>query len=106
MEVPESFPRDVWPALLSGAQPKLAVRRIDGKYVTGLTKAERAERYEVCAHLVEQLVAYCRRKQVERPEEPLESLLRRVDAAVRTKGWNFSPIELNWCMARVSEALP
>ena len=36
-KIPDSFPLDPWPAALSGAQPKLAVRLIDGKYVTGLT---------------------------------------------------------------------
>ena len=43
-KIPDSFPLDPWPAALSGAQPKLAVRLIDGKYVTGLTDAERIER--------------------------------------------------------------
>jgi 5'-deoxynucleotidase YfbR-like HD superfamily hydrolase len=105
MDVPESFPRDPWPAALSGAQPKLALQQVDGKYVAGVSAEEREARYVMCADLVEQLVAYCRRKQAERPEKPLETLLEQVDAAVRTKGWDTSPIELTWCMSQVRERL-
>ena len=54
-KIPDSFPLDPWPAALSGAQPKLAVRLIDGKYVTGLTDAERIERYEICEALAQRL---------------------------------------------------
>ena len=105
LEIPESFPRDPWPAALSGAQPKLAVRLIDGQYVAGLTDAERLERYEICEDLAQQLVGYCRRKQSELPGEPLNSLLRKVERSARGKGWDISPIELTWVMGRVREAL-
>jgi hypothetical protein len=105
MDVPESFPRDPWPAALSGAQPKLALRLEDGQYKSGISDEEREARYAMCADLVEQLVAYCRRKQAQQPEKPLETLLEQVDAAVRTRGWDTSPIELTWCMARVREQL-
>ncbi len=83
--VHESFPRDPWPAALSGAQPKLAVRLVAGQYVAGISAEERVARYAMCADLVEQLVAYCRRKLTECPEKPLETLLEQIDAAVRTK---------------------
>ena len=104
-KIPDSVPLDPWPAALSGAQPKLAVRLIDGKYVTGLTDAERIERYEICEDLAQQLVGYCRRKQSERPDEPLDSLLQKVENSARGKGWDISPVELTWVMGRVREAL-
>ena len=45
-KIPDSFPLDPWPAALSGAQPKLAVRLIDGKYVTGDIDDNYLERIE------------------------------------------------------------
>jgi hypothetical protein len=103
--VSPDFPRDSWPAALSGAHNKLSVRLIDGRYVAGLTGDERAERFAICSDLVKQLVAYCHRKQAERPKESLDSLLKRVDAAVRKKGWDVSPVELDWCLAKVKDRL-
>lgn len=104
-EIPDSFPLDPWPAALSGAQPKFSARLIDGKYVVGLTDAERLERYELCEDLYLQLVAYCKRKQNERPDEPLNALLRKVENSVKAKGWDISPIELAWVMERVRKRL-
>ena len=105
LEIPESFPMDPWPAALSGAQPKLAVRLIDGQYVAGLTDAERLERYEICEDLAQQLIVYCRRKQNEHPDESLNSLLEKVERSARMKGWDISPIELTWVMSRLRETL-
>lgn len=104
-EIPESFPTDPWPTALSGTQPKVAVRMIDGQYVAGLTDVERLERYEICEDLAQQVTGYCRRKQSERPGEPLHSLLQKVEHSARGKGWDISPIELTWVMGRVREAL-
>lgn len=104
-KIPESFPIDPWPATLSGTQPKLAVRLIDGKYVAGLTDAERLERYGICEDLAQQLIGYCRRKQSERPDEPLDSLLQKVEDSARGKGWDVSPVELTWVIGRVRETL-
>ena len=103
--VPEDFPKDPFPSSVSGAQQKLSVRLIDGKYIQRLSDDERFERFEICADLVEQLVVYCRRKHAERPEETLDSLLKRVEFAVRAKGWDVSPIELTWCFARSRDKL-
>ncbi|CAE6895246.1 hypothetical protein R69927_05054 [Paraburkholderia domus] len=44
MRVPDDFPRDAAPAALAGAQPKLAARMINGRFVVGLTEEERMER--------------------------------------------------------------
>ncbi len=40
---PDDFPRDAMPASLSGAQPKLAARLTDGKFIVGQTDDERHE---------------------------------------------------------------
>ncbi len=42
--VPEVFPRGDTAATIPGAQPKFIARKIDGRYVVGLTKEERHER--------------------------------------------------------------
>lgn len=62
MSIPADFPREPVIASLSGVQPKLAVRldADSGKYDNGPAKQDVQERYEVCADLVNQLVAKCR----------------------------------------------
>lgn len=73
--VPDDFPHDPFPAALSGAQPKVAARLIDGKYVVGLTEDERRGRYLMCHDLVEQLIEYAERKRTERTDLTLPALL-------------------------------
>lgn len=105
VEVPQSFPRDPWPAAIAGAQPKLAARLIDGRYVVGMTKDELFERYVICEDLVQQLVVYCKRKRKEHPEWSLDELLLKIERGVQTKGWDVSPIEIAWMMQRLRESL-
>jgi len=51
MKVPNDLPRDVTPTALAGADPKLAERMISGRFVVGLTDAERFERCQICGDL-------------------------------------------------------
>lgn len=104
-EIPASFPRDPWPVAISGAQSKLAARLIDGRYIVGITNAELVERYEMCEDLVQQLLVYCKRKQEEHPEWSREVLLQKVEKSARAKGWDISPIEITWLIARLRESL-
>lgn len=104
MNVPEDFPRQGHLVSLGGAQPKLAVRLIDGVYVGGLTPEEVEVRYDICADLVNQLVGYTRKKQQKYPDEPISQLLQKVDSSVRQKGWDLSPAEIDWCMKKVGES--
>ena len=99
--VPDDFPRDPFPASLSGAQLKVAARLIDGQYVTGLTEDERRGRYLMCIDLVEQLTAYSHRKHKERTDLTMEALLVEIDKSVRLKGWEVAQVELDWIMGRV-----
>jgi hypothetical protein len=98
--VPDDFPRDVTPASLSGAQPKLAVRMIDGKFVGGLTAEERAERWTVCEDLAHQLVPKTIKDAAKNPEHSHDETLRRVRRAIEGKGW-VSVLEADWLMARL-----
>lgn len=103
--VPESFPRDTSPASVAGVQPKIAVRFIDGKYVSGLTDEERQERFSICEDLAVQLISYCKRKRAASTDEPLDVFLARVEDSVRGKGWDVSPIEITWIIGQLRERL-
>ncbi len=102
--VPDDFPRDLIPASLSGAQPKLAVRMIDDKYVAGLTAEERAERWTVCEDLAHQLVPKTIKDAANNPEHSHDETLRRVRRAIEGKDW-VSVIEADWLMARLRTLL-
>lgn len=101
MQVPDHFPRDLRPAALSGSSNKLALRLIDGKYVAGSTPDERAERYEICAERIELLLRYCQQKMRDDPMQKLNLLLDKVERSVKA----ISPVELDWCMDRLRQAL-
>lgn len=102
LQVPPDFPRDGQPASVSGYQPKVAVRRVDGRYVEGLTDEELYARYDACVDLVDQLTAYCHRKLAEQPGTSLAALLPKVRRGVDNKGWDLSVAELDWIMNRVA----
>ena len=99
--VPDDFPRDPFPASLSGSQMKFAARKIDGRYVMGLTEDERQGRFLVCSDLVDQLVGYKERKQLERPDMTLHDLLDAIDLGIRRKGWELGASEFDWIMVRL-----
>jgi hypothetical protein len=105
MNIPDDFPRQQDPAALSGAHPKIAVRLIDGKYVGGHTQAELETRYDVCADLVTQLVAYYHRKKVQPPVRTPDELLMRIEEALGQKGWGLTAAEIAWCMRQVRAAI-
>ncbi|MHB9833272.1 hypothetical protein Q8F57_000375 [Paraburkholderia terrae] len=98
--VPEDFPRDVTPASLPGAHPKLAGRLIDGKFVVGLTEEERFERWDVCEDLAQQLVGVARKDALKHPENAREVTLGRVRRGIEGKQWT-SVVETDWLMARL-----
>ncbi|QTN26225.1 hypothetical protein HZ993_12805 [Rhodoferax sp. AJA081-3] len=94
--VPDDFPRDPFPAALSGTQAKFAARLIDGRYVVGLTPDERAERYLGCLDLVDQLTAYVNRKALEKPELTQSVVLDSLVSRMPHQGWNLGNAELAW----------
>lgn len=100
--VPADFPRRSEPAALSGFQPKLGVRLVDGKFVEGWTDEELYARFDACTDLVDQLTAYCHRKLAELPDTSLSALLPRVRKGVEAKDWGLSADELDWIMKHVA----
>lgn len=103
VKIPADFPRELSQTALAGVQPKLSVRLENGRYVSGLTPEERTERYLVCADLVEQLLAYCKRKGAEHPDWEQEVLLNRVEQGIRKKQfeWDLASAEVEWIISRV-----
>lgn len=104
--VPDDFPRDPFPASLAGAQPKVAARLIDGRYVAGLTPEERAERYVGCLDLVDQLTAYVNRKAVEEPELTQAAVLDSLASRMPHQGWDVGKTELQWMEKHLRARFP
>ena len=101
--IPENFPRNVEYGAVSGANIKCLARCIAGKYVVGDTPAEHQERYLACCSLVSDLIAYCRKKQMQDATWTAQALHQRV-----TEGLKDSPQleltrqELDWVLRELS----
>lgn len=108
--IPEDFPLEPELGAVSGVQPKLLVREIDGRYVAGRTVDEYRERYEACDDLSQQLLAYCLRKAIEHPEWAREYNLERTRKGlaqqVAAGVWEVSAAEQAWVMHRVALLWP
>jgi inorganic pyrophosphatase len=102
--VPDDFPQDVTPASLSGAQPKLAARLIDGKFIVGQTDDERYQRYAVCEDLAQQLVGKAQKDAARYPHLSREVTLKRIRRAIEVKGW-VSVVEAEWLVERLRALL-
>lgn len=94
--VPDDFPHDPFPTALSGTQPKLAARLIEGKYVVGLTPEERAQRYLGCLDLVDQLTAYVHKKMAQKPDLTLTAALDSLASRIPQQGWDLGWTEVVW----------
>jgi hypothetical protein len=98
--VPVDFPWDPTPALLSGTQPKLAGRMIDGRFVVGLTAEERFIRWDMCEDLAQQLVPKTLKDAAKFPSNSREVTLRRIRRAIEGKRWT-ERVETDWLMERL-----
>lgn len=106
--VPEDFPREPTPGVVSGAQPKVLVREMDGQYRSGLTDEELWTRYDGCEDLAGQLAQYASGK-MSASGLSLDNALERVEKGLRAKvttgRWDFSPGEMAWLIKRTRELL-
>lgn len=103
--VPEDFPRDLYPAALSGTQPKFAARLIDGCCVVGLTPEERLAQYLMCQDLAEQLLAYHSKHQQDTLPMGVEMLIERFHYTLRAQSWPVSPPEARWIEQHLRQRL-
>ncbi|WP_284454521.1 hypothetical protein [Cupriavidus campinensis] len=103
-DVPADFPRITIPAVVTGAQPKIGVREIDGRYVVGQTEEERYERWDICEDLAQQLLPVAQKDEAGQPGQERERTLCRVRISVSQKGW-CSEDELDWIIGRLAVLL-
>lgn len=108
ISVPADFPRGIL-AAVPGVHPKLCVRLVEGKYVSGWTEEELRCRYDNCEDLARQLVAYLTRKAAENPAWTREFNLSRLEKALANKGrsgeWDVTADEQAWIMNRLKVIL-
>lgn len=103
------FPREATPGAVSGAKPKLLLRRSGaGTYELPRRSTEEVrQRFEAADDVVAQLYRYFVREQGEHPEWSTESNLERIRLGLANKAaegkWPFSLAEQRWIMARLRE---
>ncbi|SDE02030.1 hypothetical protein SAMN05421548_13092 [Paraburkholderia lycopersici] len=106
--VPGNFPRASLQGAVSGAQPKLVLRKTGDKYSSGPTDAERYERYIVCDDLAQQLAAYATRKMTSNAWS-LQATVSKIEVGilkkVRSGIWEFSDAEIAWTIGRTRQIL-
>lgn len=101
--VPADFPRGGEAGSVSGAQPKLLARVIDGKYVVGLTAEELHARWFFCEDLAIQFAARTTRKLAEGKVPDLDAFYRDTERRIRAQPWGLSEEEIQWLMKRSRE---
>lgn len=99
-DVPVDFPRGCTAPTVPGTQPKFMARKIDGRYVVGLTESELHERWVYCEDLAQQLAERTRRKKVAGLVSDLDVFYQETEHRVRGQGWNLSNDEVIWLMKR------
>ena len=99
--VPEDFPRGDTATTVPGAQLKFIARKIDGRFVVGLTEEERRGRWEYCEDLAQQLAARTLRKQAVGLITDLDVFYKETEQRVRGQGWDLSNDEVIWLMRRM-----
>lgn len=107
--VPDDFPREPDPGSVTGVQPKLLVREVDGRYQSGLTEEQLWVRYDACEDLARQLSAYVSRKIASSglsPDVALTRAERGLKLKVDAGEWDFSQPEVAWVMKRKQQLLP
>ncbi len=106
--VPDDFPREPNPGSVTGVQPKLLVREVDGRYQSGPTKEELWARYDACEDLASQLAAYASRK-IASSGLSSDVALTRAEKGVRLKvdagEWEISRREVAWVLKRTRQLL-
>jgi hypothetical protein len=106
--VPDDFPREPDLGSVTGVQPKLLVREVDGRYQSGLTDEQLWVRYDTCEDLASQLSGYVSRK-IASSGLSADVALTRAEKGVRLKvdaaEWDFSQGEVAWVMKRTRQLL-
>ena len=101
--MPADFPPRTRVTAISGAQPKIAVALVDGKYYApGNSPHEMRADWEMCEDLAHQLVPYCRKKLPRYKSRKIT--LAQVHEGVLAKKW-CSPEQSFWMIRRTAALL-
>jgi hypothetical protein len=100
--IPTDFPSNIYQSSLAGAQPKIAVVEVDGKYYPeGNTPAQKLERYLMCEDLAKQGLAYCLRKIEDGTVVDPNAALLRLHSGLQSKNWCTQQQKV-WIVNRVA----
>lgn len=100
--IPSDFPSDSYRSSLAGAQPKIAMVEVDGKYYAeGNTPDQQLERYLMCEDLAQQGSVYSNRKIDEGVVADGSAALLRMYAGIKDKGWCTAE-QYRWIGRRVA----
>lgn len=106
--VPDNFPRASLQGAVSGAQPKLLLRKTGDVYRSAPTDTDVYERYIVCDDLAQQLASYASRKMAENGWS-LQTTMLKIEVGFLNKIcseiWEFSDAEIAWTIERTREIL-
>ncbi|KVR42433.1 hypothetical protein [Burkholderia multivorans] len=106
--VPDDFPREPDFGSVTGAQPKLLVRQVNGRYQSALTEEELWVRYDACEDLAAQLSRYASRK-IATSGLTTDVALSRVEKGLKLKvnarEWDLSRPEIDWVIERTRQLL-
>lgn len=103
--VPPDFPRGGHTPALPGYAPKYVARKIDGKYVVGLTEDEIRARHFDCCTLALGMTGYCESKLQSNPEWSPQFLLDRTGLRIASEDWGYTDDEISWVLSRIAAAL-
>lgn len=106
--MPDDFPREPDLGAVTGVQPKLLVRGVDGRYQSALTDEELWMRYDACEDLAAQLSEYASRKIAGSGLTP-DVAVSRAEKGMRLKvdsgEWELSQREVAWVIKRTRQLL-
>jgi hypothetical protein len=103
--IPEDFPVRGTTVAITGAQPKLALVEVEGRYYPeGATPEDRRAQYEMCEDLAHQGVVYCQRKLAEGVAADPTAALERLHKGLQDKHWCSAEQNL-WIVRRVAMLL-
>lgn len=100
--IPTDFPFNIYQSSLAGAQPKIALVEVDGKYYQeGNTPDQKRAQYLKCEDLAHQSLAYCLRKIEEGTVVDPNAAMQRLYSGLKSKNWCTQPQKV-WIVNRVA----
>lgn len=103
-KAPADFPRGSAPGSVSGAQPKLLVVKIDGKFRPDVDEEEIFRRWTICDDLVQQLVEKTVKRMREGRVANLDDYVNKLQQWLESQeweGWRVTLPEAKWMRDRI-----